>query len=60
MRAERARFLFRGERSPNGREIPRWGIERVTNPLSFPSGRINGAQAKPEFHFFLFACQLNL
>ncbi|HZX10256.1 MAG TPA: hypothetical protein VFG01_04850, partial [Acidobacteriota bacterium] len=24
MRAERAWFLFRGERSPNGREIPRW------------------------------------
>jgi len=33
MRAERAWFLFRGERSPNGREIPRWGIDRVTNPL---------------------------
>ncbi|MBW1717863.1 MAG: hypothetical protein JRJ77_19065 [Deltaproteobacteria bacterium] len=37
MRAERAWFLFRGERSPNGSEIPRWGIERVTNPLPIPS-----------------------
>jgi len=33
MRAERAWFLFRGERSPNGREIPRWGIERVTDSM---------------------------
>jgi len=37
VRAERAWFLFRGERSPSGSEIPRWGIERVMNPLPFPS-----------------------
>jgi hypothetical protein len=36
-RAERAGFLFRGERSPSGSENPRWGIERVTNLLPFPS-----------------------
>jgi hypothetical protein len=41
MRAERAWFLFRGERSPNGREIPRWGIYRVTNPVPFPSEAIS-------------------
>jgi hypothetical protein len=35
VRAERAGVLFRGERSPSGREIPRWGIERVTNPFPF-------------------------
>ncbi len=49
MRAERAWFLFRGERSPNGSEIPRWGIERVMNPLPFPSEHLNGAEAIPEF-----------
>jgi len=36
-RAEWAWFLFRGERSPSGSEIPRWGIERVMNPLPFTS-----------------------
>ena len=47
MRAERAWFLFRGERSPNGSEITRWGIERVMNPLPLPSQRFFGVMQEP-------------
>jgi len=42
VRPERAGFLFRGERRLSGREIPRWGIERVMNPLPFPSYKVLG------------------
>jgi len=45
VRAERAWFLFRGERRPSGREIPRWGIERVMNPLPFPCKKSEGSSS---------------
>ena len=53
VRAERAGFLFRGERSPSGSEIPRGGIERVMNPLPFPLIRFRGARPIPEFQYYL-------
>jgi hypothetical protein len=53
VRAERAGFLFRGERSPSGSEIPRGGIERVMNPLPFSLIRFWGAHPTPEFQYYL-------
>jgi hypothetical protein len=53
VRVERAGFLFRGERSPRGSEIPRWGIERVTNPLPFFS--VNVSEQNPYLNFMKLA-----